>query len=100
MRERFLSLGTRAASHLLNCGGCMNGSPTSDSCAYIEGTAAEFAPQHRREIEREIYSFALQPTAAGISRGSAMWSNNRLQRTVRDKVPASNCQCPAAEPGR
>jgi hypothetical protein len=27
-------------------------------------------------------------------------SNNRLQRAVRDKMPASNCQCPAAEPGR
>jgi hypothetical protein len=26
--------------------------------------------------------------------------NNRLQRTVRDKVPASITQCPAAEPGR
>jgi hypothetical protein len=27
-------------------------------------------------------------------------SNNRLQRTVRDKVPASNCRSRPAEPGR
>ena len=29
-----------------------------------------------------------------------MTPNNRLQRTVRDKVPASITQRPAAEPGR
>jgi hypothetical protein len=67
-------------------GGC--GRPHCWLCHYSK-LADIPTPQELRMLERY---------REGLAEVSP--SNNRLQRAVRDKVPASNSQRPAAEPGR